>query len=240
MGIPKLNLSLNPIIIANTGRPFNIITGLDNNRDGIINDRPAFATDARRPCSGGQRLGITRPRRLALGRLRREPQAGQTIIPRNYGEGPGFFSVNMRIGRSFAFGDTEASRAAAARQQQQREQQRQGGNRGGGGDRTTTAGGPGGGGPRGGGRDEGRHGRRPHDDHDGRARRRRRREAATRSTSRSTSSTCSTTRTSASPSATCARPSFGQSLFTAGGFGGGGGNQAAGNRRVQASVRFSF
>ena len=35
-------------------------------------------------------------------------------------------------------------------------------------------------------------------------------------------------------------PSFGQSLSTAGGFGGGGGNVAAGNRRVQASVRFTF
>ena len=43
LGIPFLKLSLNPMIIANTGRPFNIITGLDDNGDGIINDRPAFA-----------------------------------------------------------------------------------------------------------------------------------------------------------------------------------------------------
>jgi hypothetical protein len=34
-------------------------------------------------------------------------------------------------------------------------------------------------------------------------------------------------------------PNFGESLFSAGSFGFGG-NQAAGNRRVQASVRFSF
>ena len=34
-------------------------------------------------------------------------------------------------------------------------------------------------------------------------------------------------------------PSFGQSLFSIGGFGGGG-NLASGNRRIQASVRFSF
>ena len=33
-------------------------------------------------------------------------------------------------------------------------------------------------------------------------------------------------------------PFFGQSLSTAGGFGGG--NAASGNRRIQASVRFSF
>ena len=34
--------------------------------------------------------------------------------------------------------------------------------------------------------------------------------------------------------------SFGQSLFPVSGFGFGGGNPNAGNRRVQASVRFSF
>ena len=45
----------------------------------------------------------------------------------------------------------------------------------------------------------------------------------------------------ANPVGNLSSPSFGQSLFTAGGFGGGGGgNVAAGNRRVQASVRFTF
>jgi len=33
---------------------------------------------------------------------------------------------------------------------------------------------------------------------------------------------------------------FGQSLFPVGGFGNFGGSQAAGNRRIQASVRFNF
>ncbi|HJQ32420.1 MAG TPA: hypothetical protein VJ866_09580, partial [Pyrinomonadaceae bacterium] len=44
-----------------------------------------------------------------------------------------------------------------------------------------------------------------------------------------------------SPVGNLRSPNFGQSLFLVGGFGGpGGGNQAAGNRRIQASVRFSF
>jgi hypothetical protein len=241
LGIPKLKLSLNPMVIANTGRPFNIITGLDNNRDGIINDRPAFATDATRPCSAGQRLGVDCDLvESRWGNFDVNPKPGQTIIPRNFGEGPGFFAVNLRIGRSFAFGDTEASRAAAARQQQQRDQQRQGGNRGGG-DRTTTTGGPGGGGPRGGGPGPGGMGGGPMmimmggaPGGGGEGKR------YTLNFSLNFINLLNSTNFS-QPVGNLRSPEFGQSLFTAGGFGGfGGGNQAAGNRRVQASVRFSF
>ena len=42
------------------------------------------------------------------------------------------------------------------------------------------------------------------------------------------------------PVGTLSSPIFGQSTFSVGGFGGFGGNQASGNRRIQASVRFSF
>lgn len=236
LGIPKLKLSLNPMIIANTGRPFNIITGFDNNRDGIINDRPAFATDATRPCSGDQRLGLDCDLvESRWGNFDVNPKPGQTIVPRNFGEGPGFFAVNLRIGRSFAFGDTEASRAAAARAQQQRDQQ--GGNRGGG-DRTTTAGGPGGGGPRGGPVQGGMGGGpmmimmgAPGGGGEGKR--------YTLNFSLNFINLLNHTNFS-QPVGNLRSPEFGQSLFSAGGFGGFGGNQAAGNRRVQASVRFSF
>ncbi|HEX8355173.1 MAG TPA: carboxypeptidase regulatory-like domain-containing protein, partial [Pyrinomonadaceae bacterium] len=226
LGIPKLKLSLNPMIIANTGRPFNIITGNDDNGDGIINDRPAFA-DGQTPAAD---LVETR-----WGNFDLRPKPGQTIIPRNHGEGPGFFSVNLRVGRSFAFGDTEASRAAAARAQQQREQQRQaqGGNRGGG----NRGGGPGGpgGGPRGGGPGMqggmaggpmmimmgapgggGGEGKR-----------------YTLNFSLNFINLLNRTNFS-QPVGNLRSNNFGESLFSAGGFGGFGGNQAAGNRRVQA------
>jgi hypothetical protein len=231
LAVPKLKLSLNPMIIANTGRPFNVITGNDDNRDGIINDRPAFA-DAQTPASD---LVVTR-----WGNFDIRPKAGQAIIPRNYAEGPGFFTVNLRVGRSFAFGDTEASRAAAARAQQQRDQQRasreQGGgnNRGGGGQGGgASRGGPGGGGPTvqgamgggmmimmgaPGGGGEGK--------------------KYTLNFSLNFINLLNHTNLS-QPVGNLRSPSFGESLFTAGSFGFGG-NQAAGNRRVQASVRFSF
>ncbi|HEX8503464.1 MAG TPA: carboxypeptidase regulatory-like domain-containing protein [Pyrinomonadaceae bacterium] len=231
LGIPKLKLSLNPMVIGNTGRPFNIITGNDDNRDGIINDRPTFA-DAQTTAAD--------LRHTAWGDLDIRPKAGQTFIPRNYGEGPGFFVVNMRIGRSFAFGDTAASRAAAARQQQQREQERQqrqgGGNRGG--DRTAQ-GGPGGGrGPGGGPIQGGMAGGpmmimmgAPGGGGEGKK--------YTLNFSLNFINLLNHTNLS-QPVGNLRSPSFGQSLFSAGGFGGFGGNQAAGNRRVQASVRFSF
>ncbi|HJQ31342.1 MAG TPA: carboxypeptidase regulatory-like domain-containing protein, partial [Pyrinomonadaceae bacterium] len=115
INVPKAKLSLIPIIIANTGRPFNIITGVDNNGDGVINDRPAFADS---------QTAAADLRHTRWGDFDINPKTGQTIIPRNFGEGPGFFSVNLRVGRAFSFGDTAQSRAAAqARAQQQAQQQ---------------------------------------------------------------------------------------------------------------------
>ena len=250
LGIPKLNLSLNPMIIANTGRPFNIITGFDNNGDGVINDRPAFADAQTIACAPGQRPGPFAASgqtpcglvQTSFGDFDLLPRAGQTIIPRNYAEGPGFFSVNLRVGRTFAFGDTEASRAAAARQQQQREQQRQQG-----GDRTAgnRGGGPGGGGgarPAGGGHGPGVQGGMgggpmmimmgaPGGGGEGKR--------YTLNFSLNFINLLNRTNLG-QPVGNLSSPEFGQSLFSVGGFGGGGGNQAAGNRRVQASVRFSF
>ena len=244
IGVPFLNLSLNPMVIANTGRAFNIITGFDDNRDGIINDRPAFA-DSQTPDAD--------LRRTPWGDFDIRPKAGQTIIPRNYGEGPGFFSVNLRVGRTFSFGDTPASRAAAAARAQQEQQQQtaanqqgQGGERGGrggGGERGGRGGGPGGPGG-GGGRPGGGPGvvggmggpmmvmmGGPGGGGEGKR--------YTLNFSLNFINVLNRTNLG-QPVGNLRSPNFGQSLFPAGSFGFGGGNPNAGNRRVQASVRFSF
>jgi hypothetical protein len=69
------------------------------------------------------------------------PQPGETIIPRNYGDGPGLFSVNLRLSRTLGFGGERGGSAAAA-----------GGGMPGGGGLAVGGmrGGGGGGGPRGG------------------------------------------------------------------------------------------
>src|SRR5205085_836438 len=115
-------LRLNPFITANSGRPFNITIGRDLNGDTLFTERPAFATDLTRPS-----VRVT-----PLGTFDLDPLPGQTIIPRNYGTGPAFFSVNMRLSRTFDFGGAPAdARASAA---------------GGGGGRGGRGGGGGGGG----------------------------------------------------------------------------------------------
>lgn len=96
-------LRLNPFIIASTGRPFNITTGRDNNGDTIFSDRPALTTDLSKP-------GVVL---TPYGAFDPNPDPGQPLIPRNFGEGPGFFNVNLRIGRTFGFGSVEASEPSA-------------------------------------------------------------------------------------------------------------------------------
>jgi hypothetical protein len=126
-------IRLNPLIFASTGAPFNITTGLDNNGDTLFTDRPAFASSSTLP----ENLRVT-----PFGDFDIDPLPGTPLIPRNYGESRGQFTVNLRINKSFGFGTVPgaAGRRAAANGQ------------------TTTAGGDqpaagaqGGGGRRGGG-----------------------------------------------------------------------------------------
>ncbi len=89
-----LAITFNPFIIYNSGAPFNITTGQDNNGDSIYNDRPAFATDLSRP-------SVVRTK---YGNFDTDPIAGQTIVPINYERGPSNFSANLRISRAFGVG----------------------------------------------------------------------------------------------------------------------------------------
>lgn len=86
-------LRVSPYIIASSGRPFNIITGRDNNLDNQFTDRPSFAN------AGDPGAIVTR-----FGTFNPEPLAGEQIIPRNFGQGPGFVSVNLSVSKTFGFG----------------------------------------------------------------------------------------------------------------------------------------
>ena len=104
MILPKLKLNFNPFIVYSSGRPFNIVTGRDTNGDGLFTERPAFATAQTDPAD---------LRKTRFGEFDLSPAAGQELIPRNYGMGPGFFSVNLAISRSFMFGNVPAPPAAS-------------------------------------------------------------------------------------------------------------------------------
>ena len=224
IGIPKLKLALNPFIIARTGQFFNITTGIDSNGDRLFLERPAFATSATRP----QDLRVTK-----YGNFDINPQPGEQIIPRNYGEGPGFFSVNLGISRTFGFGELPGAKAARASAQGGRGGAggvnvggpRGGGERGGG----QGGGGPrGGGGPGGGGGGFGAPGAAGAD----------KRYNLTFSINIQNLLNRSNL---APPVGNLSSPLFGQSTQTVGNFGeGGGGSNSSANRRITAGIRFTF
>ena len=74
---------------------FNITTGADRNGDTQFNDRPAFAT-----APGASSLLY----RTAYGTFDANPQAGEAIIPYNYGLGPRLAFVGAELEREFRFG----------------------------------------------------------------------------------------------------------------------------------------
>ena len=90
----KWGVSFSPFVMANSGNPFNITTGRDQNGDSFFNDRPAFAT-------GGTGLNILNTR---FGSFNTAPGPQDLLIPRNYGEGPGSFTVNLRASKTWGFG----------------------------------------------------------------------------------------------------------------------------------------
>jgi hypothetical protein len=120
--------SFSPMLVANSGSPFNIVIGQDLNGDNQFNDRPAFATSA-----------STDVLQTNYGTFDLGPSADATRIPYNYGTGPGQFSMNARLSKSFGIGPKVEGGAARGAF----------GGPGGGG--PPPGGGPGGGGPPGGG-----------------------------------------------------------------------------------------
>jgi hypothetical protein len=79
---------------ALSGAPFDIVVGQDLNGDSQFNDRPAFARDPKRASVVATKWGT----------FDTSPIAGETIIPRDYGQGPGQFVVNLAVGKTFNVG----------------------------------------------------------------------------------------------------------------------------------------
>jgi hypothetical protein len=119
-------VSFSPMLVTNSGTPFNITIGQDLNGDNQFNDRPAFATST-----------STDVVQTKYGAFDLNPSASEARIPYNYGTGPGQFSMNMRMSKSFGIGPKVAALNSGA------------GSSGPGG--PPPGGGPGGGGPPGGG-----------------------------------------------------------------------------------------
>jgi hypothetical protein len=209
-GLP-LGMVIAPFLTMSSGAPFNITTGNDFNGDGIFNQRPALATGTCGPAMPN--LRCTR-----FGTFNIAPQAGQTVIPFNYGDGPAQFSANFRLSRTWGWG--EQANGAGPR------------NGGGGG----FGGGPGGG-PRGGG---GGFGGGPHGlgGIGGFGGTGKRYNVTLTLSARNAFNHVNY----GAPNGVVTSPFFGQSTILAGQGGGtfGGAGTAAGNRRVELQLRFQF
>jgi len=105
--LPWWGISLNPFVNAGTGRPFNIITGQDINGDDIFTERPSFAPAGVDCANPPVNIVCTR-----FGNFNLRPAPGEKLIPRNYGQGPGYFSVNLRVMKSWSFGDLPSAHHA--------------------------------------------------------------------------------------------------------------------------------
>lgn len=111
---PKLwKLVFAPLIVASSGAPFNIITGIDSNLDRQFTDRPSFAGPTANCAS-------TLVRCTKYGNFNLAPAGGEKIIPRNFGRGTGSFTVNLRISRTFGFPQREQPKAVGTSQGAQR------------------------------------------------------------------------------------------------------------------------
>ncbi len=215
VNLPWWKVVLNPFVVANSGPPFNIITGQDLNLDRQTTERPSFA-------GPNVNCSLSTIRCTPFGNFNLVPLTGERIVPRNFGNSPGSFVVNLRISRAFAFGTINRGNAAAARPA-------------GGGPGVVAAGGAGGGSPRvaavGGGPGG------PQGPGGGAGEKR-----FNLNVSINFQNILNHVNLSR-PEGNLSSPNFGESLGLGGSFGGfgnAGGSTGAGNRRIYAQLRLNF
>jgi hypothetical protein len=122
IGLPHA-FRLSPFMIFRSGSPYNVTVGRnDLNNDTILNDRPAFSNNPAYP-------SLTSP-----GHYNPNPTASDVLIPVNYLTGPSTFTLNLRLAKTFGFGQEAGGKNAA---------QADGGPPGGGGPHGGGHGGPG-------------------------------------------------------------------------------------------------
>jgi uncharacterized membrane protein YgcG len=217
-------ISLNPLIFIQSGRPFNITLGRDINGDTLNTERPALA-------AAGADCADPIIRCTPFGNFKLVLAPGDVMIPRNFAEGPGSVTFNMRVSKTWSFGSEGRGANAQNRQDQQSNDGRQraimggamggrgGPGPGGGGGRGGFGGPGGGGGFGGGGAGTGRY----------------------NLTFSLNFQNLFNHPNFGPPVGNLGSALFGQSIATAGFFGGfGGGGNPAYNRRIDAQIRFTF
>jgi hypothetical protein len=104
--LPKF-IQLSPFMIEQSGTPYNITTGLDNNFDSYFNSRPDLVTGMA-TANGSTIKTIPGCGTFAQPGL----VAGASVVPINDCTGPSEFTFNLRVTKTFGFG--ASTRAPAA------------------------------------------------------------------------------------------------------------------------------
>ena len=224
--IAPWGLRLSPNIGIRSSPPYNIVTGLDDSGTTVLNQRPAFIPAGASLPNCGQGVVAGGPACIAHGFVL-NPTQGMTIIPINYGKAFPQYNVNLRVSRTWGFGESTTPT-------RNRQDGGGGGGRGpgfgqaagaprapagGGGGARGGGGGPGGGGPGGG-------------------------EASGKRYSLTASAqfhNMLNTVNKGNPIGSLLSPEFGESTaLSSSGFGAGGANAQGFNRRIDLSLQFRF
>jgi len=97
-------IRVNPFLIANAGRPYNVVSPLDLTGDNYMNGRPSYADTSM--CTADQTQYV----QTSYGCLNTIPATGETLLPMNLGTGPAAVAFNLRVSRAFGIGPkTESS-----------------------------------------------------------------------------------------------------------------------------------
>ena len=102
IGLPYL-FRLSPFMVVSSGSPFNIVSPFDLNGDAQYNDRPGFVSTA--TCSTIQNTPGSPIYCTPFGTLDASAVTG-TRLPINYGTGPSHFVMNLRLTKTFGFGQS--------------------------------------------------------------------------------------------------------------------------------------
>ena len=92
-----------PMRTLHSGPPFDITTGSDIYGDTLFNARPGIATDPNKP-------GLIR---TTYGVLDPNPAPDEPTLSRNYGRGPGYILLNLRLTKLIEFGGHSGKSASA-------------------------------------------------------------------------------------------------------------------------------
>jgi hypothetical protein len=99
------NISISPFLMASSGSPYNITIGRDINNDGVASERPALVSGVGAAnCNTGNLKFES-----GFGCFNLAPAPGTPVIERNFARGPGTVMLQLRIAKTWSFGNRAES-----------------------------------------------------------------------------------------------------------------------------------